>query len=483
MAEHPLREPDRTSKIVHQRVVRCKDVGPRYDPAIRLRESVNPVSWSQMSVQDGEAVSLQRKLTHAGEIFFKIKGASSGQEGWLKAKFLLEDSGGSTAHLSPGVPGEAPGKLRRGCRERARDKESGSRQSDTDTINMTSCEGSTNNLQAAPPEGAAAGAWEGSTSILQAAGAAAGAWQCTTCRDVLGMTTMVDPNRTICDMCNNPRVPQAPAPAASSICPTPSAGQTVHRPRRVKDTSVPKISNDDGSTWEECQTAGSPLVASVGFGAVRIFNDKSGGKAALRSAGFGFALPPFDPSHAAKYDHYLFRQPHGDNHYTYARDVVAPWLRQLARRGKGPVCLVAGSRGGQETIRYIWQHVWRGPTICVNASCGTKATGSFFGMEYSPETMPAGIPLTVTTCDKDEVGFKPELADRLLKIYHSRGEQELFVQYHSATDKHIPRSVPSILGKLVKATVTSGTAKQRALKTLKQTLPRTAQLGFAGNWM
>ena len=48
------------------------------------------------------------------------------------------------------------------------------------------------------------------------AGAAAGAWKCTTCRDLLGMTTMVDPNRTICHVCDNPAVPQAPAPPAAA---------------------------------------------------------------------------------------------------------------------------------------------------------------------------------------------------------------------------------------------------------------------------
>jgi hypothetical protein len=39
-----------------------------------------------------------------------------------------------------------------------------------------------------------------------------------------------------------------------------------------------------------------------------------------------------------------------------------------------PCAIIAGSRGGQVTIGKIWERIWRGPTIMVNAGCLTTQT-------------------------------------------------------------------------------------------------------------
>ena len=39
-----------------------------------------------------------------------------------------------------------------------------------------------------------------------------------------------------------------------------------------------------------------------------------------------------------------------------------------------PNVIIAGSRGGQVTIGKIWERLWRGPTIIINAGCLTSQT-------------------------------------------------------------------------------------------------------------
>tara|TARA_B100000795_G_C22770612_1_gene427695 strand:+ start:989 stop:1624 length:636 start_codon:yes stop_codon:yes gene_type:complete len=39
-----------------------------------------------------------------------------------------------------------------------------------------------------------------------------------------------------------------------------------------------------------------------------------------------------------------------------------------------PCLIIAGSRGGQVTIGKVWERIWRGPTIIINAGCLTTQT-------------------------------------------------------------------------------------------------------------
>jgi hypothetical protein len=39
-----------------------------------------------------------------------------------------------------------------------------------------------------------------------------------------------------------------------------------------------------------------------------------------------------------------------------------------------PSCIIAGSRGGQVTVGKVWESIWRGPTIIINAGCLTSQT-------------------------------------------------------------------------------------------------------------
>lgn len=74
--------------------------------------------------------------------------------------------------------------------------------------------------------------------------------------------------------------------------------------------------------------------------------------------------------------------------------VVWPHLEELfalVGAGRGPCCLVCGSRGGQVTVGCVWENGWRGPTLCVNGGC---AAGAF--------DVPPILRLVVTSGARDE---------------------------------------------------------------------------------
>jgi len=48
--------------------------------------------------------------------------------------------------------------------------------------------------------------------------------------------------------------------------------------------------------------------------------------------------------------------------------------KYIVKNNKIPSAILAGSRGGQVTIGKIWESLWRGPTIIVNAGCLTSQT-------------------------------------------------------------------------------------------------------------
>lgn len=48
--------------------------------------------------------------------------------------------------------------------------------------------------------------------------------------------------------------------------------------------------------------------------------------------------------------------------------------KYIIKNNKIPAAILVGSRGGQVTIGKIWESLWRGPTIVVNAGCLTSQT-------------------------------------------------------------------------------------------------------------
>ena len=189
----------------------------------------------------------------------------------------------------------------------------------------------------------------------------------------------------------NPTLPPgaaAEAGAAAKVQPTlpppsqPSRPQP--QPRGISVNGGPLISLDDGATWTECSpdphavaAAGHISCLSLGFGSNSIARAT---ESLCARSGVELIHPPFLHAYDAIYDHYLpgVRTRSGGRsktHYDYAKEVIAPHLRGLVQSGRGPSCLLAGRRGGQETILYIWRHVWRGPTIVVNSGCGAIRAG------------------------------------------------------------------------------------------------------------
>ena len=167
-----------------------------------------------------------------------------------------------------------------------------------------------------------------------------------------------------------------------TLPPPSQPSQPQPQPRDISVNGGPLISLDDGATWTEYSpdphaVAGHISCLSLGFGSNSIARAT---ESLCARSGVELIHPPFLHAYDAIYDHYLpgVRTRSGGRsktHYDYAKEVIAPHLRGLVQSGRGPSCLLAGSRGGQETILYIWRHVWRGPTIVVNSGCGAIRAG------------------------------------------------------------------------------------------------------------
>ena len=227
----------------------------------------------------------------------------------------------------------------------------------------------------------------------------------------------------------------------------------------------PQVSFDDGKSWQTLHKRNETkrkntvysrgIVLNLGFGSFSI-TEHMGGREALETHGFEVAYCKLSSKETNKYDHHIYESDAKKNLYDYAREKLVPFIRRLAKKGRCPVALLAGSRGGQETLQYIWKHCYRGPTICLNASCIATTIAESYpyrGVHYTMENSPCHIPLVVTTSDNDELGFEPCLAKSLCELYQRRDHVHLIAQYHCSGDSHVPESVPGRLGLLVRLAV------------------------------
>lgn len=92
-------------------------------------------------------------------------------------------------------------------------------------------------------------------------------------------------------------------------------------------------------------------------------------------------------------------------HASFADEIVVPLLAEMVREGRGPVAIIAGSRGGQLTLPRLWQLGWRGGAICANAGCTT--TAELLGWQ-----VPSSCRLALVTggCDFFEQSADPQQA-------------------------------------------------------------------------
>lgn len=234
----------------------------------------------------------------------------------------------------------------------------------------------------------------------------------------------------------------------------------------------PLVSFDDGLSWQvfpankvkkgrRSRVLNRGVVVNLGFGSFSI-TESMGGRQSLESHGFQLEYCKLTPKETRKYDHHIYETHARKNLYDYAREKLVPFIRRLAKGGRCPVALIAGSRGGQETLQYIWRHCYRGPTVCLNASCIATSGAelhAYRGVNYTMANAPRRIPLVVTTSDNDEVGFRPELGRELFQLYRGPGHEHLITQYHCSSDSHVPESVPSRLGMLVRVAVGQSTCR------------------------
>ena len=242
--------------------------------------------------------------------------------------------------------------------------------------------------------------------------------------------------------------------------------QQIHKKNSELDSFGPQVSFDDGKSWQSfpiykrskrrktcISTRG--IVFNLGFGSFAI-TEYMGGREALAMHGFEVRYCKLSSKEKRQYDHNIYDPDGKQNLYDYAREKVVPYIRHLAKKGRCPAAILAGSRGGQETLHYVWRNCYRGPTVCLNASCFATTIAESYayrGVHYTMENSPSFIPLVVTTSDNDEVGFAPQLAHTLCELYRRRGHLHLIAQYHCPSDPHVPESVPSLLGLLVRLAV------------------------------
>lgn len=85
-----------------------------------------------------------------------------------------------------------------------------------------------------------------------------------------------------------------------------------------------------------------------------------------------------------------------------------------------PCAIIAGSRGGQVTIGKIWERIWKGPTIMVNAGCLTTHTA-----------LPSEIPILFIIMEFDyfQSVNRPEKVKELIVKYQENKNMNTNIVY------------------------------------------------------
>ena len=93
-----------------------------------------------------------------------------------------------------------------------------------------------------------------------------------------------------------------------------------------------------------------------------------------------------------------------------------------------PCGVITGSRGGQVTIGKVWENLWRGPTIIINAGCLTTNT-----------IIPEGVFPLFITMEKDYFNTVNRLS-KVVKLFYNliRDPKQKAVFIHLLDEAHMP---------------------------------------------
>merc|ERR1712072_187080 len=153
----------------------------------------------------------------------------------------------------------------------------------------------------------------------------------------------------------------------------------------------------------------------------------------------------------------------GKNLATLADQVIMAVIRKLVAAGKGPVAVIAGSRGGQVTLPRLLAKGWRGPTLCVNGGC---VVGEIPG---------APVRLILVTGGQDFFETKdPRTTAR--KLCKEDANQPVLL-YHDPKDAHVPESFPDVVSSLLKIAVSEELFSATASTTCRLADPRAQRHG------
>lgn len=196
---------------------------------------------------------------------------------------------------------------------------------------------------------------------------------------------------------------------------------------------LPEVRDKDGA-WKKYVPARQTVIAIGPGGGTRM-----NGEAYAALARLGYDVVPV---HAADYDNAMdgsgyayppgwedgepdIRYNRGRNLATLADDIVLPLIRRLVKEGRGPACVIAGSRGGQVTVPRLWEVGWRGPTLVINGGCATTS-----------QVPPLPVRLLLVTGGRDFFPTRDPGYTR--QILEKQNPKAPVMLYHDPDEGHMP---------------------------------------------
>lgn len=95
--------------------------------------------------------------------------------------------------------------------------------------------------------------------------------------------------------------------------------------------------------------------------------------------------------------------------------------------GEIPSAIIVGSRGGQVSIGKVWEHLWRGPTIIINAGCLLTQT-----------IIPKDVTPLFITMGRDYFSYVNTIDDTI-KLYKNYSEKQQGTIVHLPLESHMPK--------------------------------------------
>lgn len=243
---------------------------------------------------------------------------------------------------------------------------------------------------------------------------------------------------------DQPRPSAAKGEAAPRLPSRQEIPEQRREPEQDPNPLLPQVCGKSG-TWRPYIPSKKTVIAIGPGGGTRM---NHGAYTALAQLGYDVV-----PVHAAEYDNaadgsgYAYppgwedgtpdlRYNRGRNLATLADDVVLPLIQRLVKEGRGPACVIAGSRGGQVTIPRLWEMGWRGPTLVINGGCASTS-----------QIPPLPVRLLLVTGGRDFFDTKdPRRTKQLLEKQDPKVPVWL---YHDPDEGHMPFGLDRVFGGLL----------------------------------